>query len=148
MATDLYGLGVLLYQGLTDMHPFNPELPDEQLVAAIATVPPEPPHLLNPLAPLSLSHIAMKLLEKKPEARYPDTEALLQALGKASDKERKSPAWKVPLTQPGGPAEATLEEKKERIARPPESAQPRADAREEAPPQVRYTWSVKWLAGL
>ncbi|HYO52262.1 MAG TPA: serine/threonine protein kinase, partial [Archangium sp.] len=47
-----------------------------------------------------------------------------------------------------GPAEATLEEKKERIARPPESAQPRADAREEAPPQVRYTWSVKWLAGL
>ncbi|HEX8826326.1 MAG TPA: protein kinase, partial [Archangium sp.] len=48
VAADLYALGVLLYQALTDMNPFNPELPDEELVAAIATVPPTAPHVLNP----------------------------------------------------------------------------------------------------
>ena len=106
VAADLYALGVLLYQGLTDLHPFDPELPDKELLAAIATVPPTAPHLLNPLVPRSLSDIAMKLLEKRPEDRYPDTEALLQALEKATEKERKSPAWKVPLTAPESPAEA------------------------------------------
>jgi len=106
-AADLYALGVLLYQGLTDLHPFDPELPDTQLLAAIATVPPTAPHLLNPRVPRSLSDIAMKLLEKRPEERYPDTEALLQALWNAG-KERTSSAWKVPLFavegSPGTPA--------------------------------------------
>ncbi len=93
VAADLYALGVLLYQALTDLHPFDPELSDKELLAAIATVPPAAPHLLNPLAPRSLSNISMKLLEKKPEARYPITETLLQALEKAAERERKSPAW-------------------------------------------------------
>ncbi|PTL84969.1 serine/threonine-protein kinase [Vitiosangium sp. GDMCC 1.1324] len=97
---DLYALGVLLYQGLTDLHPFNPELPDKQLVAAIATVVPVAPHVLNPRAPRSLSDIALKLLEKKPEERYPNTQALLHALAEAAEQEKASPAWKVPLTLP------------------------------------------------
>jgi serine/threonine-protein kinase len=164
-AADLYGLGVLLYQGLTDMHPFNPELPDDELVVAIATVPPEPPHLLNPLAPLSLSHIAMKLLEKRPEARYPDTEALLQALGEAA-RDRKSPSWKVPLTPPseqGRPEvssenqaaprdhypEATPEVQEVSTgieeARLSENAQPRDEAQEDAPPTMHSTWRGRWL---
>ncbi|MFY0567483.1 serine/threonine protein kinase [Archangium lansingense] len=80
VAADLYALGVLLYQGLTDRHPFDPELPDKELLAAIAAVPPAAPHLLNPLVPHSLSDITLKLLEKRPEDRYPNTEALLEAL--------------------------------------------------------------------
>ncbi|HEX8439459.1 serine/threonine protein kinase, partial [Archangium sp.] len=108
---DLYALGVLLYQSLTDLHPFDPELPDKELLAAIATVPPTAPHLLNPLAPRSLSDIAMKLLEKKPEERYPSTEALRQALEKAAENERQSPAWKVPLfPAEDGPAEPPPQE--------------------------------------
>jgi eukaryotic-like serine/threonine-protein kinase len=97
VSADLYALGVLLYQALTDLHPFNPELPDKELVAAIATRPPMAPHLLNPLAPRSLSDIAMKLLEKRPEERYPSTEALLRALEQAAEKEGHSPSWSVPL---------------------------------------------------
>jgi eukaryotic-like serine/threonine-protein kinase len=84
VATDLYGLGVLLYQALTDLHPFDPELPDKELLAAIADTPPTPPHLLNALAPHALSDIALRLLEKRPDARYPDTRALLQALERAA----------------------------------------------------------------
>ncbi|MCY1082622.1 serine/threonine protein kinase [Archangium lansingense] len=157
VAADLYALGVLLYQALTDLHPFNPELTDKELVAAIATVPPTAPHLLNPLAPRSLSDITLKLLEKKPEARYPDTEALLQALGTAAEQERKSPAWKVPLTPPDDPAEATLEEKKERVAqhrkavpenhvaRPPENAPSQEGAQ---PPTARSAGRSRWLVAL
>jgi serine/threonine-protein kinase len=119
----LYALGVLLYQALTDLHPFDPELPDKELLAAIATVPPTAPHLLNPLAPRSLSDIAMKLLEKKPEARYPSTEALRQALEKAAESERQSPAWKVPLFPvQGSPAESPPQEEAAPPAPPSETA--------------------------
>ncbi|ATB30255.1 serine/threonine protein kinase [Melittangium boletus] len=114
VAADLYALGVLLYQALTDMHPFDPELSDKELLAAIADTPPTPPHLLNPLVPRSLSDIAMRLLEKQPEARYPSTEALRQALEGAAEKGRSSPSWKVPLfTAEDGLAELPPEEDEE-----------------------------------
>jgi serine/threonine-protein kinase len=151
---DLYALGVLLYQALTDLHPFDPELPDKELVAAIATVPPAAPHLLNPLAPRSLSDIALKLLEKKPEERYPDTAALLQALERAAEQGRNSPAWKVPLTEPDSLAlEASKEEASEhrdaapeaQAAQPPESAPSQEAAQQEAPPPARGTRRGGWL---
>lgn len=122
-AVDLYALGVLLYQGLTDLHPFNPELPDKELLVAIASVPPTAPHLLNPLAPRSLSDIAMRLLEKKPEDRYPSAEALLEALESAAEKERNTPAWRMPLFDvEASPAEPTPQEVAAPPAQPPEPA--------------------------
>jgi serine/threonine-protein kinase len=156
---DLYALGVLLYQGLTDRHPFDPELPDQELVTAIATVTPTAPHVLNPLVPRSLSDIAMKLLEKRPEDRYPNTQALLQALEKAAEQERQSPAWRVPLTEPDS---AALEATKEPATPPWEAAlkgeeaqpledtdtQPQGEAREEVPPKARQAWQMRHLAGV
>jgi len=131
-AADLYALGVLLYQGLTDLHPFDPELPDKELLTAIASVKPTAPHLLNPLAPRSLSNIAMRLLEKKPEDRYPSAEALLRALEKAAEGERQSPAWKVPLF---APEESPLEAAPEEVAVPPAPpSEPAREATEKAPP--------------
>jgi serine/threonine-protein kinase len=154
---DLYTLGVLLYQGLTDRHPFNPELPDKELLAAIASVPPVAPHLLNPRAPRSLSDIAMMLLEKRPEDRYLDTDALLRALNKASENERNSPAWKVPLTPPEGTEGAPLEGNQriaQEVAPEIEEAQPledtdtppREETQEEVPPRGRRTWRVGHFA--
>jgi serine/threonine-protein kinase len=151
---DLYALGVLLYQALTDLHPFDPELPDKELVAAIATVPPAAPHLLNPLVPRSLSDIALKLLEKRPENRYPDTAALLQALERASERERNSPAWKVPLTEPDLSAlAASKEEAAEhrpvaQATPPPESAPSQEGARQEAPPPARGKWLIAGFIAL
>ncbi|MFL5358795.1 serine/threonine protein kinase [Archangium sp.] len=134
---DLYALGVLLYQGLTDLHPFNPELPDKELVAAIATVPPAAPHLLNPLAPRSLSDIAMKLLEKKPENRYPSTDALLQALERASEQERETPSWKTPLlTAENSPPTPTPFEVEPQSAPLPET--PREAQAETQPPKEEW----------
>ncbi|MFL5354430.1 serine/threonine protein kinase [Archangium sp.] len=132
---DLYALGVLLYQGLTDHHPFDPQLPDKALLAAIASVPPKAPHLLNPRAPRSLSDIAMKLLEKQPEDRYPSTDALLRALEDANGQERKTPAWKVPLFDVReSPAEPTAQE---------EEAQ--AEARRKVPASSGGSRRTRWL---
>ncbi|MCY1082583.1 serine/threonine protein kinase [Archangium lansingense] len=162
VSADLYALGVLLYQALTDLHPFDPELPDKELVAAIATVTPAAPHLLNPLAPRSLSDIAMKLLEKKPEARYPDTASLLVTLERAAEQERTSPAWKVPLTAPDSSAfEASKEQagwNQEAVAdaqaaRPSENAPSQEDPQQETPPRAhgmgrRRRWLIAALAAL
>ena len=151
VSADLYALGVLLYQALTDMHPFDPELPDEELLAAIADTPPKPPHLLNLLAPRSLSDIAMKLLEKRPEARYPDTGALLQALEGAAEKERGSPTWQVPLTEPDAAAfeASTAQEVRHLDAAPEAQAEGSPENLPAAPVPPRSAWRVRWLlAGL
>jgi serine/threonine-protein kinase len=159
---DLYALGILLYQGLTDSHPFDPHLSDKALTTAIATVVPTAPHLINPRAPRSLGDIALKLLEKRPEARYPDARALLQALWEAG-KERTSPAWKQPLlaSTEEAPLEATVEEKEAWLSRrqgvaprteealPEEEARPREEPRQEVPvPQERRTGRTWRRAGV
>ncbi|XXF76528.1 serine/threonine-protein kinase [Myxococcaceae bacterium GXIMD 01537] len=96
---DLYALGVLLYESLTDCHPFDPKLPVPQLVAAIETTMPPAPHELNTGAPRVLGSIAMHLLAKTPDARYPSAEALLQALWDAK-KEARAHSWRVSLPLP------------------------------------------------
>lgn len=111
---DLYAFGVLLYSALTDGYPFNPELDPEKLAAAIRLRVPRAPHRINPKVPRSLSDIALRLLEKRPEDRYESAEALHQALWEAN-KARTSREWKVPLDLPeSGPAPMTEEEVYER----------------------------------
>ncbi len=114
-AADLYALGVLMYAALTDGLPFNPELAPEKLAAVIRLRIPRAPHWVNPPCPRSLSNIAMRLLEKRPEDRFESAEVLHRALWEAS-KERTSRAWKVSLDLPEtGPApvsDAEMEERK------------------------------------
>jgi serine/threonine-protein kinase len=99
VAGDLYALGVLLYEALTDCHPFDPRLPVQELAAAIEARMPPAPHELNPGVPRALSDIAMHLLAKTPEARPASAEALLQALWEAK-KEARTHTWRVPLSMP------------------------------------------------
>ncbi|MCP3097572.1 protein kinase [Myxococcus sp. K15C18031901] len=96
---DLYALGALLYEALTDGYAFDPRLPYDRLLPAIETVTPRAPHLINPKVPPALGDVAMRLLAKRPEDRYAGTEALLQALWEVA-KEKRQPAWKVSLDRP------------------------------------------------
>jgi serine/threonine protein kinase len=132
VAGDLYQLGVFMFEALTEHHPFDPKkLPAAELFAAIETLVPRPPHYLNPEVPESLSHIVMKLLEKRPEDRHESAGALHQALWEAA-KERKSRAWKVPLVLPAsGPAPLTQEEMEERKARQQASERRGQEARKQ-----------------
>ncbi|MFY2557534.1 serine/threonine protein kinase [Corallococcus terminator] len=99
---DLYALGALLYESLTDGYAFDPRLPYDRLLPAIETVTPRAPHVVNPKVPPALGDIALRLLAKRPEDRYAGTEALLQALWEVA-KEKRQPAWKVSLDRPPDP---------------------------------------------
>ncbi|WP_224245563.1 protein kinase domain-containing protein [Hyalangium gracile] len=113
-AGDLYQVGVFMFEALTDCWPFDARMPADELLTAIQTVVPRAPHRLNPAVPESLSRIAMRLLEKRPEDRFASAEALLQALWEAN-KERSTKEWKVSLAlPPGGPTPRTQDEEEER----------------------------------
>jgi len=77
--TDVYALGVVLYELLTGQKPFNGANLDE-LSAAVLHHPPLQAHTLNPSIPQALSNIAMRAMEKNPADRYPSARDMSQEL--------------------------------------------------------------------
>lgn len=77
--TDIYSLGVLLFEMLTGHPPFEGDKP---LAVAMKhkVQAPEPPMLLNPQVPESLNRVVLRCLEKSREKRYQKAEDLLAEL--------------------------------------------------------------------
>ncbi len=77
--SDLYSLGVVLYQLFTGRLPFSSEDALDLVYAHIA-LQPEAPHLVNPEIPETITAIIAKLLEKNAEDRYQSSLGLLYDL--------------------------------------------------------------------
>ncbi|MBN1770196.1 MAG: protein kinase [Deltaproteobacteria bacterium] len=77
--TDIYSLGIVLWEALTGRNLYDQDQPIEVLGAVLEHATPRPSSL-RPSVPEALDLIAMRALEKDPAARFQRAEELAQAI--------------------------------------------------------------------
>ncbi len=80
--SDLYSLGIILYEILTGITPFRG---DNVLAIMMQQVheTPNPPNLINPNISSDLSAVVLRSIAKDPDARFPSASAMTVALAQA-----------------------------------------------------------------
>jgi serine/threonine protein kinase len=125
--TDIFAIGVILYEMLTGRRPFQGDGP-VKLLEAIVRHTPEPPSAKNPSVHADLDAVVLRCLDKSPAARFPSARALFETLqaiaeGRAVDTTAES-------LSPGYTRKATT--------RPPPDKPRRDDARK----HLAWKWTL------
>jgi len=95
--SDLFSLGIVLYQMTTGVRPFDGTSVGA-VCAQIVSAEPTPPSHHNPALPPDFDHIVMRCLAKDPKHRYADAESLGASLypfarSKPIPMPHRSPSW-------------------------------------------------------
>lgn len=77
--SDIYSLGVVLYQLATGQLPFDIQTPTDAVLQHLNSQPPEP-HLIRPGLPFAVERIILTALAKEPEYRYQTSSEMAQEL--------------------------------------------------------------------
>jgi len=85
--SDLYSLGVVMYEMMTGRPPYDGETPVSVAIQHINSKP-QMPSTLNPNIPGGLEQIIMKVMDQEPNKRYDSAQAMLYDL----DEFRKDPS--------------------------------------------------------
>jgi serine/threonine protein kinase len=80
--SDVYALGIMVYQMCTGQVPFDDNSPVVVLRMQADKAPP-PPDMLNPTLPEPVAQVLLKALDKAPESRYQQAGAFARALQEA-----------------------------------------------------------------
>ena len=97
--TDIYSLGVILFEGISGTPPFMAETP---LAMILRRVTEEPPHVHDSIArptPIGFCDVVLKSLSRRLEDRYESADAFAEALQASLD---------TPVALPGGGTSAVI----------------------------------------
>jgi len=127
--TDIFAIGVILYEMLTGTRPFA-GASTELLLTAIATTDPPLPGARNPKVHQDLDTVVMRCLAKAPEHRFPSARVLFETLNAIAE---------------GRPIDATPSAGRDRPYAPKQSTLPPPDRprREDAKKHLAWSWRLK-----
>ena len=109
--SDIFALGVVLYEMVTGVRPFSGSSSIDIIIAAARDEPPAPSRLVVGLS-AELERVILRCLEKNADARYADAPELMHALDALGEVGETTPRLASPTSHPsnagGLPTEASL----------------------------------------